>query len=80
MRNTAIRLPSPPYGSAEIQQLHARGARRIVRDTVDLLGKYGNVAPRAGSWTTPPEIDAAILDELDFYGRDYYQKHPIPAV
>jgi hypothetical protein len=56
-------------------------ARRMVRDTVDMLGRFGNVMIR----DTPParfeypEIIAAIRDECDTYGRDYYKHHPIPA-
>ncbi len=54
-------------------------ARQIVRDTIDTLGKYGNVMPRdRGARTMSKENTDAVLDEIAKYGRDYYKIHPIP--
>lgn len=54
-------------------------ARQIVRDTIDTLGKYGNVMPRdRGARTMPQENADAVRDEIAVYGSIYYQKHPIP--
>lgn len=52
--------------------------RQHVREAIDMLGKYGNMAPRDDSPTISRFVLDVIADEARRYGRDYYRHNPIP--
>lgn len=54
--------------------------RQHVREAIGLLGRYGNMSPRDDSPTVPQAALDLIADETRRFGRDYYRRHPIPAL
>ena len=71
---------APAMDQQKLGQCSPEEARAIVRETIDTLGKFGNVMPRdvGVSRTMSDENAAAVRDEIERYGSDYYQLHPIP--
>lgn len=67
--------------SMDLQKLtdcSTQEAKQMVRDTIQLLGKYGNVVPRDDGPKVPIENLEAIREEIKTYGREYYKRNPIP--
>jgi hypothetical protein len=64
----------------ELTECSEGEAREMVRDTIDMLGKYGNVIPRDDGPKVPKETLEAVRDEIKTFGRDYYIKNPITEV
>ena len=71
---------APAMDQQKLGQCSPEEARAIVRETIDTLGKFGNVMPRdtGGGRTMSPENAAAVRDEIERYGEDYYRLNPIP--
>jgi len=61
-----------------LAQASEEEVREHVRYAIDTLGKYGNMSPRDDAPTIPQSTLDIIADETRRYGRDYYQKNPIP--